>query len=728
MISAHVSVAGMSCAACAVNVQSALAELPGVKKAAVNYGDHSATIEFDERQAGIEQMRAALQAIGYDLNAQSLTVDEEESAISDEQRSLRLRWIICAAFTLPVVVTGMGFHHWSLAPWLSLVLTTPVMLIGGSPFFIRAFRQLRHGITGMDALVTLGTLSAFFLSLWNTLWPQQLSHEVYYESAAVVITLVLMGRWLEARARAGTGAALRALMRHQPATATRLRAGLEEEVPVSELQPGDEIVVKPGEKFPVDGIVTRGNSTADESMITGEAMPVPKQVQDKVTGGTLNGSHTLHFTATKVGAETLLSQIITLVKQAQGSRAPVQQLTDRIAAIFVPVVVGIALLTLAAWLIWAPAPALPFAIMRAVTVLVIACPCALGLATPTALIVGIGKGASAGILFKDAQAFEKANQIDLLVLDKTGTLTEGKPKVVAVQGNLLGEEGSVLLAMERSTNHPLAAAVVQYLEQQGLRPHSEMIQLRNEPGRGIACTLGGVEWWLRSENAAREDGIRFSTEADEFLSLARAAGHSLALFGRGRELQACLALADQVKPGAHSHLQQLKAQGIEIAMLSGDHPQAVERVAAQVGIARHAGAQSPADKFAAVKQWQQQGRVVAMAGDGVNDGPALAAADLSIAMGNGEDVARETASVVLVQGDLSRLPLVFAISRATLKTVRQNLGGAFLYNIVGIPLAAGLLYPVNGWLMSPMIAGAAMALSSVTVVANSLLLKYRKLN
>jgi P-type Cu2+ transporter len=720
------NVEGMTCAACVATVEKAMNRVPGVQQARVNLSDHSAQIELENDSVTFFDLQSALKSVGYNLK-ERMSASEEEKRQAVLLSRLAFRWIFCAILALPVMIVGMFFHDWIAAPTFMLLLTAPIMLVGGGPIFIRAIKQATHKVFGMDALVTLGTVSAFALSLTNTFFPQWLSHEVYYESAAVVITLILLGKWVESKARAGTSSIIKSLLNLQPPTAIRLTDGKEENISVGSVQKKDLLVVKSGSKIPVDGKVVKGEGAVNESMITGEPIPATRKAGDFLHAGTILDSGLLLMEAERVGSETVLAQIIEMVKKAPGSKAPVQQVTDKVAAIFVPIVIGISLLTGIIWFLAGSETALPDAIMHAVTVLVIACPCALGLATPTAITVGVGKAASAGILFKDAISLERAATINLLILDKTGTLTEGKPTCLGFHWLSDQSEKSILLALEEGSNHPLAKSTTLKLKQEGTVSAAAITNFQNLPGRGLQATLDGRQYWVGNESEVKLRGAVIPPDDISLLTDARARGETLSFFGKDSTLLVWWQLGDPVKKGAKEAVDQLKSMGIEVAILSGDHSDTVAHVAGVLGIEKHKGGLLPASKAGRVQWFGQQGRRVAMAGDGINDAPALAEAELGIAMGNGEDVAMEAAGVVLMKGDITRLPALFRISRATISTVNQNLFWAFIYNVVGIPLAAGAFYPITGWVLNPMIAGAAMAFSSVSVVANSLRLRYKAL-
>jgi len=651
------------------------------------------------------------------------------------------RFWIGVVFTLPLVLLTMGTHLFGLAVlppawsnWVELALASPVVLWCGWPFFERGWASLKTRHLNMFTLIGLGTGAAFLFSLVATLAPgifpaglrDASGHVgVYFEAAAVIVTLVALGQVMELRARERTGGALRALLDLAPKTARVLKAcGSIVELPVEELKVGDRIQVRPGEKIPVDGTVVQGESAVDESMLTGEAVPVLKVQGDKVTGGTVNGTGSLDFEAERVGRETVLAQIVQLVGEAQRSRAPAQRQADIAAAYLVPVVVLAAVVTFFAWMIFGPPPAFAYAIVTAVSVLIIACPCALGLATPMSIMVSVGRGASLGVLVKDAESLERLAQADTLVVDKTGTLTEGKPAVVLLQA-AAGEDEARLLSraagLESRSEHPLAAAVVAAAQQRGLTL-PEAAGFEAVPGKGVrgqldgAAILAGKAAWLK------EEGVDVGAFEDA-MAERQSRGESLILVAEGGRCLGMIAVADPIKQSTPKALAALRKDGLEIVMLTGDSRRAAEAVAAELSIQRIEAEVLPGDKAAVIAALQHQGRTVIMAGDGVNDGPALAQADIGVAMGSGSDVALESAGITLLKGDLARLVAARRLSKATLSNIRQNLVFAFVYNLLGVPLAAGVLYPLTGWLLSPMIAAAAMSLSSVSVISNALRLQ-----
>jgi P-type Cu+ transporter len=661
-----------------------------------------------------------------------------------ELRDMTRRFWIGAALSLPLVVWEMAAHLRSLdlhhavptqlAVGLEFALATPVVLWAGWPFFVRAWESVRNRSLNMFSLIALGTSAAYVYSLVATflphLFPASLRGAdgmvpVYYEAAAVITVLVLLGQVLELRAREQTSGAMRALLKLAPKAARRMTGdGNDEEVPLEEVQPGDRLRIRPGESVPVDGVVLEGQSAIDESMITGESMPVEKAAGAKVIGGTINGTGSLVMRAERVGAEMMLARIVQMVADAQRSRAPIQRLADIVAAWFVPAVVVVAIVAFASWMIWGPTPALPYALVAAVSVLIIACPCALGLATPMSIMVGVGKGASAGVLIKNAEALERLEKVDTLVVDKTGTLTEGKPRVIAaVAAEGFDEQTLVSLAasVERSSEHPLAAAVVGAARERGLAVR-DVTSFRSITGQGVNGRVDGQEVAIGNEKliqSASRSTEALETRANQY----RREGATVMYVTMNNRLAGILAVADPVKASTAPALERLRRANVRIVMLSGDNRKTAEAVAAKLGITDVEAEVSPEQKHAVIRRLRTEGHVVAMAGDGVNDAPALAEADVGVAMGTGTDVAMESAGVTLVKGDLAGIARARVLSRATMRNIRQNLVLAFVYNVLGIPLAAGALYPAFGLLLSPIVAAAAMSLSSVSVVGNAVRLR-----
>ncbi|MDE5945419.1 MAG: heavy metal translocating P-type ATPase [Rikenella sp.] len=727
----------MSCAVCAASVESAVRALPGVREAAVNFAAGTLAVEYDPARIDPEQMCEAVQAIGYDL------IIEEENAAERQEQELRKHYLAFRRRTawawglcVPLMLFGMVWMHEPWSPWVQLGLTVPVLLVCGRGFYVTGWRQVRHGRANMDTLVALSTAIAFLFSLFNTLFPQfwydrGLTPHVYYEAAAMIVAFVLLGKLLEERAKGSTSSAIRQLMGLQPKRARVIGAdGAEREVPIAQLRPGDRVAVRPGERIPVDGIVAEGSSYVDESMISGEPLPVGKEPGDRVLAGTINQRGAFVLEAREVGAGTVLARIVRMVQEAQGSKAPVQRSVDRVSAVFVPTVIGISLLTFVLWTVFGGTADLTYALLSAVSVLVIACPCALGLATPTALMVGIGRAAENHILIKDAFALENLCRVDTVVLDKTGTLTEGKPTVMdwfwLVPEQETERLRAILSAAEQQSEHPLAAAVVAALEEEPARQGVEVSDFKSLTGRGVTVRVDGVVYWVGSRALAAEYLSNVPDSASVRAEAWQEAGRSVVWYGRGTELLAVAAIADRVKPTLAEAVRELERMGVEVHMLTGDGRKTAAAVAAELGIGHFEAEVMPDDKQHYVERLQTQGRRVAMVGDGINDSQALAQADVSIAMGRGTDIAMEVAMVTLMTSDLLLLPRAVLLSRRTVRLIRQNLFWAFIYNLIGIPLAAGVLYPAWGLLLNPMWASAAMAFSSVSVVLNSLRLKWSK--
>ena len=654
------------------------------------------------------------------------------------------RFWVGLALTVPIVVLEMGghvpafgLHHLvppRLSAWVMLLLATPVVLWAGWPFFVRGWASLVSRNLNMFTLIALGTGAAYAYSVVATLAPGVFpvgfrgadgAVPVYFEAAAVITVLVLLGQVLELRARERTGGAIRALLDLAPKTARRLRPdGADEEITLAEVRVGDRLRVRPGDGVPVDGEVLDGRGAVDESMVTGESMPVEKEPGAKVIGGTVNGTGSLVVRAEKVGADTVLSRIVAMVAEAQRSRAPIQRMADTVSGWFVPAVIAVALLAFVAWAVWGPAPALSYGLVAAVSVVIIACPCALGLATPMSIMVGVGKGASAGVLIKDAEALERMERVDTLVVDKTGTLTEGKPKVVAVvpAAGLSEDEALALAAgLERSSEHPLAAAIVAAAEERGLALR-EAAGFASLTGKGVTGTVDGRAVALGNAKLMADLGVDLGGLQEEADRL-RGDGATALFLAFDGKAGGVVAVADPIKATTPAALERLRAEGIRVVMLTGDNRRTAEAIARRLGIAEVEADVLPEDKNRIVRGLRAEGKVVAMAGDGVNDAPALAEADVGIAMGTGTEVAMQSAGVTLVKGDLLGIARARALSRATMRNIRQNLFLAFVYNAIGVPVAAGVLYPVAGILLSPVMAAAAMALSSVSVIGNALRLR-----
>ncbi len=725
------AVVGMTCASCARSVEASLCRVPGVRSASVNLATNTAQVEYSPEEVSPEDLKKALQSIGYDLIVAGK--DSEAAVQGLEYRHDALRWRAIGALLLaaPLVLLGMFGMDSPVANYVMWALSTPLVFWFGRSFFSNAWRQALHRTATMDTLVALSTGIAYGFSVFNTLNPafwesRGLEAHVYFEAAGVVIAFVLLGKWLEERAKAQTSSSIKKLMGLQPQTVVRLLSdGRTEEVPTAHVGVGDLLLVRPGEKIPVDGIVHNGHSYVDESMLSGEPTPVAKGPGDRLWAGTVVQHSPLQLRAEQVGADTLLAKIIRTVEEAQGSKAPVQRVVDRVAAVFVPVVILIALFSLAAWWLWGGPDGLVRGLLALVTVLVIACPCALGLATPTAIMVGIGKGAEKGILIKNAESLELAHRIQVLALDKTGTLTAGKPTVEAiVWANDLptGPWTDVLYSLERQIQHPIAEAIATHLESQAMPiPLTDVEQL---PGLGVRACFRGEQVLAGNRTLLATEGPALPNTLEQAAKRWESENRTVVFFAYANRALAAIAIADPIQTSAAPALRQLREMGVEVWLLTGDNAASARGVAKDLGIEHFRANLMPADKEAFVREQQALGKVVAMAGDGINDSQALARADVSIAMGRGTDIAMDVAHMTLMSNDLRKIPEAIRLSRQTVRTLRQNLFWAFIYNIIGIPIAAGALYPTFGFLLNPMFAGAAMALSSVSVVANSLRLRW----
>ncbi|MEQ2977641.1 heavy metal translocating P-type ATPase [Butyricimonas faecihominis] len=729
-------VLGMSCAVCALNVETTLGAQEGVYEAKVNFAGSTVLVDYNPQVITPVELQKAVEAAGYELVVENTEdTDQADRLQREEFLALKRKTIGAIVLAIPVFVIGMFFMHMPYGNWIMLAFTIPVMAFFGRDFFVHAYMQLKHGRANMDTLVAVSTGVAFLFSLFNTIWPEYwtsrgLEAHVYYEAAAVIIALILLGRLLEAKAKFSTSTAIKKLMGLQPKTVTKILAdGSEEEVPIREVAVGDVLVVKPGEKIPVDGEVTEGSSFVDESMITGESIPVEKVKGQPVYAGTINEKGSFRFRADKVGGETVLANIIRMVQEAQGSKAPVQKLVDRIAGIFVPVVMGIAVITFIVWMLIGGDLAFTHALLTSITVLVIACPCALGLATPTAIMVGIGKGAEHNILIKDAESLELMYRVNAIVLDKTGTITEGKPVVTDIHWTPGSEDErypSILLEIERRSEHPLADAVVQKFKEKVVNEIS-VSDFENQTGKGVTAKVGDEVYLVGNRALLDVNHVVLDDDNEKLAVRWEGDGKTVVFFaGEGRVL-ALVAIADKIKESSRQAVATLHAKGIDVYMLTGDNALTARAVADQVGIRHFKAEVMPGEKANFVEALQHEGKVVAMVGDGINDSQALAQADVSIAMGKGSDIAMDVAKVTLITSDLNVIPRAIALSHQTVRAIRQNLFWAFIYNIIGIPLAAGVLYGINGFLLNPMIAAAAMAFSSVSVVTNSLRIKWKKL-
>jgi len=733
-----IPIAGMTCASCVATLEKALSRVAGVTRSQVNLATERATVEFVAGATGLTELRKAILDTGYKpLDVVEGSRDREQEARERGERDLRTRFIVSAVLaglifliSLPHMVGLSHLLHASpLTPYALLILATPVQFWAGFRFYRGFFKALKHGTADMNTLIAVGTSAAYFYSLAVVLLPGFFSRSgygaaVYFDTSAVIIALILLGRWLEAKAKGRTSQAVKRLMVLAPKTARVLRGKEEADVAIEEVVPGDLVRVRPGEKVPVDGVVTLGSSSLDEAMLTGESLPVDKGVGSRVFGGTLNKVGSFLFQAEKVGRDTMLSQIIRLVEEAQGSKAPVQRLADKVASIFVPIVIGIAVLTFVLWLIFSPPPVFTHALLAFVAVLIIACPCALGLATPTAIMVGTGKGAESGILIKSGEALERLEKVTAVVFDKTGTLTKGQPKVVEVAG--FGMDGNAVLslasAVEKGSEHPLGEAVVEEAKNRGIAV-PEASKFEAIAGKGIRAEVGGQAVAVGKPEWLKELGVEVPSEAQATIAEWSGKGSTAIGVASDDKLQGLVALADVLKNEAHAAVKSLSKAGLNVVMITGDSKGTAQAIAQEAGIERVLSEVLPQDKSREVKRLQGEGKVVAMVGDGINDGPALAQADVGIAMGSGTDVAMEAGDITLMRGDLRGVARAIALSRKTMGTIRWNLFWAFAYNVLGIPVAAGVLYPFFHITLSPMIAAGAMAASSVFVVTNSLRLR-----
>lgn len=723
----------MSCAVCAGNVESTVQALSGVEKASVNFAAGTLTVTYNPSVITLEVMQAAVQAAGYDL-----IVEAEDPVAMQEEKArmhykiLRRNTIGAWTLSIPLALLGMVFMHVPFGNWIMMVLALAIMIFFGRSFYVNGVRHALKGKANMDTLVALSTSIAFLFSLFNTLCPgfwlgKGLEPHVYYEASGVIIAFVLLGKLMEERAKNSTSSAIKGLMGLQPKTARLVTDGREEEVPISNLQVGNVVSVRPGEKIPVDGTLLQGSSSVDESMLSGEPIPVEKNAGDRVLAGTINQKGAFTMEATSVGGTTVLAQIVQMVQSAQGSKAPVQRIVDKISGIFVPVVVLLSFLTFVCWLVIGGESYFSYALLSAVSVLVIACPCALGLATPTALMVGMGKGAEQHILIKDAFALENLCKVDTVVLDKTGTLTEGVP--VVTDSYWISDDNirylDVLYTTEQKSEHPLASAILCWLEESGAKV-CEAENFESLTGRGVRIQVEGVTYWVGSQGLLDIFQAGIPEKVRKQIGQWQEDGQSVVFYGQETRLLAVLAISDRIKPTSAEAVKELKKQGIEVHLLTGDGVRTAERVAATLDIGYYKAEVMPNDKEEYIISLQQQGKKVAMVGDGINDSQALARADVSIAMGKGTDIAMDVAMVTLITSDLLLLPGAIRLSKQTVRLIYQNLFWAFIYNVIGIPLAAGVLFPINGLLLNPMLASAAMAFSSVSVVLNSLRLKFMK--
>ncbi len=721
----------MTCASCAISVESMVKSIEGVVDARVNFANATLTVEFLPQLVHTDDIRKAVQSIGYDLlispaSTASKTLEELQDR---KYQQLKRSTIGAALLTFPVVLMAMFFMNIPYANVIMWGLSTPVILWFGKDFFINAWKQARRRSANMDTLVALSTGVAYLFSVFNTLAPQfwharGLHAHVYFEAAAVIITFILLGKLLEEKAKGNTSSAIKKLMGLQPQSVTVVHSnGHQADIPISEVQPGDIILVRPGEKIAVDGRVTSGHAYIDESMLSGEPIPVLKKEKDEVFAGTINQKSGFQFSAEKVGADTLLAHIIRMVQDAQGSKAPVQKLVDKIAGIFVPVVILIAVLAFVIWILFGGENGFTHGLIAMITVLVIACPCALGLATPTAIMVGVGKAAEKGILIKDAESLELAKKTNVVVLDKTGTITAGKPQVTDIEWSDQNDHArQILYSIESQSEHPLATAVVQYFDTLTPLPVTDFESIT---GKGAIGRVNDQVYLVGTIKLLQERNISIPEALKQKASVWSGDAKTVFWFADEQRALAVLAVADTIKETSIEAIRQMKTLGIDVYMLTGDQESTARAIAEKTGIVQYKAEVMPEQKSAFVKQLQAEGKIVAMVGDGINDSAALAQADVSIAMGHGSDIAMDVAKMTIISSDLVKIPLAIRLSKQTVTTIRQNLFWAFIYNIIGIPIAAGILFPFNGFLLNPMIAGAAMALSSISVVSNSLRLKWK---
>jgi P-type Cu2+ transporter len=730
-------VTGMHCASCATRTESFVKSLPGIKKASVNYADTSILVEFLPEEISPAEMKKAVQGIGYDIIIDEANSQEiKEEAQRTYLKKIRINTIGAASLSVPLLIIAMVFMNIPYANYIMMALAAPVVFWFGRQFPSGAWKQLKHRTSNMDTLVALSTGIAFIYSASVTLFPgffhkAGIHGHVYFEASSVIITFILIGKLLEERAKSNTSSALKKLIGLQSKTVILVKEGGEQtEVPVSNVMPGDILLVKPGTKIPVDGTIISGSSFVDESMISGEPLAAEKIVNSKVYAGTINQKGSFQFRADKVGGDTILALIIKMVREAQGSKAPVQHLVDKVAGIFVPVVISIALLSGIIWIVSGTENAFTYGLMAVVTVLIIACPCALGLATPTAIMVAIGKGADNGILIKDAECLELTHKVNVVVLDKTGTITVGEPTVEAIEWRKNTDSetfGGVLMSIQKNSEHPLAEPVVRYLENSVINVNLTAANVESITGRGIKAVIDNKLYYVGNRKLMGEFNIRISDHLSAFAEQWQRNAMTVFFFSDSNEVLSVIAVSDKIKESSVEAIRQLHSMAIEVHMLTGDNEHAASKIADEAGIDSYKAEVLPQAKYDYIKELQKQGKIVAMAGDGINDSQALAQADVSIAMGKGSDIAMDVAKMTIISSDLSKIPAAIKLSQLTTSTIKQNLFWAFIYNVIGIPLAAGALYPLFGFLLNPMIAGAAMAISSVSVVSNSLRLRMKKI-
>ena len=725
-------VLGMSCASCAARVDKTLNDLPGVYQATVNYATAVAQVEYNPEVCSDAILQSAVQDAGYDLlvDTGEDVADKAEEIRLTRYRKIKRRTVAALLLSLPIMVISMFFEDISSLKYALWILATPVVFGLGREFYINAWRQLKHGTSNMDTLVAVSTGIAYTFSVFNLLFPdfwlsRGIEPHIYFEAASVIIAFILLGRLLEERAKQNTSTAIKKLIGLQPKTVTIIVDSDKRTVPITAVQKGDTILVKPGERIAVDGIVVTGESYVDESMLNGEPVPMHKQSGEKVFAGTINQKGTFRFVADKIGSDTMLAQIIRMVQDAQGSKAPVQKLVDRIARFFVPAIISISMIAFVAWIFLAPTNGFTNGLLAMVTVLIIACPCALGLATPTAIMVGIGKGAEKGILIKDAQSLEIAQKIDTIILDKTGTITAGHPIVVeSLWENGFEHSRKILYSLEKLSEHPLSDAVVNTLQNE---KEISIDKFENVPGKGVKGVVGSQTYYAGNLSLLNDNYIAIASHLQELANKWTQEAKTLVWFADSTQAIAAIALTDEIKQTSAQAISQLQKMGVEVYMLTGDNAISAQAISRKVGINHYKAGVLPNEKAQFIKELQANGKKVGMVGDGINDSAALAQADLSIAMGQGSDIAVDTAMAIILSSDLLKIPETIRLSQLTIKTIYQNLFWAFIYNLIGIPIAAGIFYSVNGFLLNPMWASAAMAFSSVSVVLNSLRLKRKRI-
>lgn len=725
-------VLGMSCASCAARVDKTLNGLPGVYQATVNYATAVAQVEYNPEVCSDATLQSAVQDAGYDLlvDAGEDVADKAEEIRLTRYRKIKRRTVAALLLSLPIMVISMFFEDISSLKYVLWILSTPMVFGLGHEFYINAWRQLKHGTSNMDTLVAVSTGIAYTFSIFNLLFPKfwlsrGIEPHIYFEAASVIIAFILLGRLLEERAKQNTSSAIKKLIGLQPKTVIIIVDSNERTVPITAVQKGDTILVKPGERIAVDGMVVTGESYVDESMLNGEPVPLHKQSGEKVFAGTINQKGTFQFIADKIGSDTMLAQIIRMVQDAQGSKAPVQKLVDRIARFFVPAIISISIIAFVAWIFLAPTNGFTNGLLAMVTVLIIACPCALGLATPTAIMVGIGKGAEKGILIKDAQSLEIAQKIDTIILDKTGTITAGHPVVVeSLWENGFEHTRKILYSLEKLSEHPLSDAVVKTLQNE---KEISIDKFENVPGKGVKGMVGSQTYYVGNLSLLNDNHITIASHLQELANKWTQKAKTLVWFADSTQAIAAIALTDEIKQTSAEAISELQKMGVEVYMLTGDNAISAQAISRKVGINHYKAGVLPNEKAQFIKELQANGKTVGMVGDGINDSAALAQADLSIAMGQGSDIAVDTAMATILSSDLLKIPETIRLSQLTIKTIYQNLFWAFIYNLIGIPIAAGIFYSVNGFLLNPMWASAAMAFSSVSVVLNSLRLKRKRI-